>query len=309
MRTDPHGGCSVDDMDEADRVFAAPGGRGVADAPAERAGSVLERALRREGVLVLAGLFALCGLAWGYLANGAGLGMSAWDMTTFALFPHLVGDMPAGSPEMAWSPVVWALIVAMWWAMMVAMMTPSVAPTVLLYARVHRNAAAQARAARRTIAPAWWFATGYGLAWLVFSVAAAGLQFVLERSGLVSMMAMGSQARWLSASVLVAAGLYQLSPLKQACLSHCRAPASFLSRHWRPHVRGAVRLGMLHGAYCVGCCWMLMALLFVGGVMNVAWIAALSVLVLAEKVAGVGRWIGWVAGGVLVLWGVATLLV
>ena len=97
-------------------------------------------------------------------------------------------------------------------------------------------------------------------------------------------MMMGSQSRWLSGAVLIAAGLYQLSPLKNVCLSHCRAPASFLSRHWRPHALGALRLGAMHGAYCVGCCWMLMALLFVGGVMNLVWIAALAVLVLVEKV-------------------------
>ena len=89
-------------------------------------------------------------------------------------------------------------------------------------------------------------------------------------------MMMGSQSRWLSGAVLIAAGLYQLSPLKHACLAHCRSPASFLSRHWRPHALGALRLGALHGAYCVGCCWMLMALLFVGGVMNLVWIAALA---------------------------------
>ena len=122
-------------------------------------------------------------------------------------------------------------------------------------------------------------------------------------------MEMGSQSRWLSATILIAAGLYQLSPLKHACLAHCRAPASFLSRHWRPHASGAVRLGAMHGAFCVGCCWMLMALLFVGGVMNLVWIAALAFLVLIEKLLPPGQWIGRVAGAALILWGVATLLV
>ena len=122
-------------------------------------------------------------------------------------------------------------------------------------------------------------------------------------------MLMGSQSRWLSSAVLIAAGLYQLSPLKHACLSHCRAPASFLARHWRPHVSGALRLGALHGGFCVGCCWMLMALLFVGGVMNLGWIAALAVLVLVEKVLPAGRWVGRAAGAALISWGIATLLV
>ena len=120
---------------------------------------------------------------------------------------------------------------------------------------------------------------------------------------------MGSQSRWLSAVVLIAAGVYQLSPLKNACLSHCRAPAAFLSRHWSPGALGALRAGALHGAFCVGCCWMLMALLFVGGVMNLAWIAALAVLVLIEKLFPAGQWVGRAAGVALIVWGTATLLV
>src|SRR5204862_1353394 len=107
---------------------------------------------------------------------------------------------------------------------------------------------------------------------------------------------------------LAAAGLYQLSPLQNACLGHCRAPAAFLSRHWRPGGLGAVRLGMLHGGYCVGCCWILMALLFVGGVMNLAWIAALTLLVLAEKLVPGGRWVARGAGVALLAWGAATIL-
>jgi predicted metal-binding membrane protein len=135
------------------------------------------------------------------------------------------------------------------------------------------------------------------------------LQLELERTGIVSAMAMGARTRWLSATVLILAGAYQLSPLKRACLSHCRAPAAFLSHHWRPDPWNALRLGLRHGAYCVGCCWLLMAMLFVGGVMNLAWIAALSLLVLAEKVLPMGRWVGTIAGVMLVAWGMATLIV
>jgi predicted metal-binding membrane protein len=119
----------------------------------------------------------------------------------------------------------------------------------------------------------------------------------------------GSQSRWLSGAVLAAAGLYQLSPLKNVCLSHCRSPAAFLSRHWRPGALGAVRLGALHGAFCVGCCWMLMALLFVGGVMNLAWIAALTLLVVAEKLVPGGRWVARASGLAMFAWGAATVLV
>jgi predicted metal-binding membrane protein len=190
----------------------------------------------------------------------------------------------------------------MWWIMMIAMMTPSAAPTILLFARVHRHSATGAQAAGGA-APTGWFAAGYLAAWLVFSAAATVLTFVLQRFDLVTATLMGSQSRWLSGSLLIAAGLYQLSPLKDRCLAHCRSPAAFLSQHWRAGIGGAFRLGLLHGAYCVGCCWLLMALLFVGGVMNLIWIAALALIVLIEKLAPGGRWLSRGAGAACIIWG------
>lgn len=280
----------------------------------------LERLLRRDRAITAAGLAVLCALAWVYVATGAGLGHSAWDMTALSLFPHKVAapmagmagmdmsgmDMPMPMPA-DWTLGRWALTVAMWQTMMVAMMAPSAAPTVLLYARVHRHASDQGRV--EGLAPSGAFLAGYLLAWLGFSLAAATLQWGLERAGLLSASTLGSQNRWLSAGVLIAAGLYQLSPLQRVCLNHCRSPAAFLSRHWRPRAAGAVRLGVLHGAYCVGCCWLLMALLFVGGVMNLAWIAALTLLVLAEKVMPGGRWVARAGAVALLAWGAATLAV
>jgi predicted metal-binding membrane protein len=285
----------------------------------------IERLLKRDRVITLAGLASLCALAWLYIVSGAGLGMSAQDMTTLALFPHLQAhnvmpsmpdmpdmpgmDMGANSPEQtAWSFGHWALMLAMWWIMMIAMMTPSAAPAILIYARVHRHAFAQGQA-QDMLAPTGAFAAGYLLAWLGFAIAAATLHWLLERAGLISAMMMGSQSRWLSGAVLIAAGLYQLSPLKNVCLALCRTPAAFLARHWRPHGLGALRLGALHGAYCVSCCWMLMALLFVGGVMNLVWIAALTILVLIEKVLLLGPWVGRGAGIVMIGWGVATFMI
>ena len=283
----------------------------------------LARLLRRDRAITTAGLAALCALAWLYVATGAGLGHSAWDMTTLSLFPHKaaapMGGMSMPGMDMSgadmsgmalsadWSAARWALVVAMWQTMMVAMMAPSATPTVLLYARVHRHALGQGRS--EGLAPTAAFVAGYLLAWLGFSLAAAGLQWALERSGLVSAATLGSQSRWLSAAVLIGAGLYQLSPLQAVCLNHCRSPATFLSRHWRPGAAGAVRLGGLHGAYCVGCCWMLMALLFVGGLMNLAWIGALTLLVMAEKVFPGGRWVSRAGAIVLLAWGAATLAV
>ena len=280
---------------------------------------VFERLLKRDRVITVAGLAVLCALAWLYIVTGAGLGMSAWEMTTLALFPHqhtrdvmpsMPGmDMGPTAPMwMAWGFATWALMIAMWWIMMIAMMTPSATPTILLYARVHRHALAKGKVQDK-LAPTGAFAMGYLLVWLAFAAAATTLYWGLERAGLVSAMMMGSQNRLLSGAVLMAAGLYQVSPLKNTCLAHCRAPTSFLSRHWRPHIMGALRLGAMHGAYCVGCCWMLMALLVVGGVMNLAWIAALAILVLIEKALPLGQWIGRAIGIALIGWGVATLLV
>ena len=277
-----------------------------------------ERLLKRDRVITLVGLTALCALTWFYIVAGAGLGVSAWEMTTLALFPHqgahdgmpgMPGmDMGAMAPA-AWGIATWVLMIAMWWIMMIAMMTPSATPTILLYARVHRHALAQGHQVQDRLAPTGVFAAGYLSVWLGFAAAAATLHWALEDVGLVSAMMMGSQSRLLSGVVLITTGLYQLSPLKNTCLAHCRTPTSFLSRHWRPHALGALRLGAMHGTYCVGCCWMLMALLFVGGVMNVAWIAALAIFVLIEKALPPGQWIGRGVGVALIVWGIATLLV
>ena len=275
----------------------------------------LERLLRRERLIVAMAIAALCALAWAYLLNGAGMGAPAWAMTRLSLFPHLQspGGM-SGMPRMAaispaavpvWSAGLWALSAAMWWTMMVAMMAPSAAPTILLYGQVQRRASAMAGAA--AIAPTGAFAAGYLLVWLGFSLAAALTQWALAHARLIAAAAMDSQSRRLSGGLLLAAGVYQLTSLQAGCLSHCRSPAAFLTRHWRPGPLGALRLGVLHGAYCVGCCWVLMALLFVGGVMNLAWIAALTLLVSAQKLAPKGRWIAQGAGLALIALGIVTL--
>jgi predicted metal-binding membrane protein len=259
----------------------------------------VEAVLQRERRVVGAGLIALTALAWVYLWRGAGMGMSALDMTSATFFPHLHED--DGAMDLS-APVV----ISMWWVMMIAMMTPSAAPLILLYARVlrHRTEGTPGTA----YAPSALLAVGYLSAWLVFSLLAAAMQGLLQPA-LISEMMLWSRSATLSATVLAAAGLYQLSPLKYACLRQCRAPAQFLARYWRPGRWGAFRLGALHGAYCVGCCWLLMALLFVGGVMNLVWIAVLTLLVLAEKLAPSGEKIGKVSGYLLLAWAAATLAV
>lgn len=280
--------------------------------------SAVERLLKRDRAIAIVGVATLAALAWLYILAGAGLGMTAWEMTTLAAFPHnavrMASDMAGMDMSdmmmapLAWAPVTWALMIAMWWVMMIAMMAPSAAPTILLYAKVHRQAQARGEF-QEMLVPTGAFAAGYLTIWLAFAVAATALHWALEHAGLVSAMMMGSQSRWLSGAVLIMAGIYQLSPLKRACLSQCRAPASFLARYWRPRASGAFRLGALHGAYCVGCCWLLMALLFVGGVMNLVWIAALAVFVLIEKSLRAGQWVGRGVGVALIAWGIATLLV
>lgn len=260
----------------------------------------IEGVLRRERAVISVGLAAVVALAWGYLWHGAGMGMSALDMTSLTLFPHRQTDA-MGSMDAAW-----AVVITMWWVMMIAMMTPSAAPLILLYGVVLRRHAAAGQSA---YVPSWLLLAGYLTVWLAFSVVAATLQKALQPAGLISEMMLWSRSATLSAAVLAAAGLYQLSPLKRACLTQCRSPVRFLTEHWRPGRFGSFMLGVRHGAYCVGCCWVLMALLFVGGVMNLIWIAALTLLVLVEKLSPVGEKIGKVSAGLLIVWAVATLLV
>jgi predicted metal-binding membrane protein len=254
--------------------------------------------LGREKAVALLGIAAVVALSWAWLWQGAGMGMSALDMTALALFPHLRTEI-GGSMD----PSLPAAIL-MWWIMMIAMMMPSAAPLILLYRRVLRHHQAEKIALSSILLLA-----GYLMAWLAFSIGAALLQKALQPTGLISEMMLWSKSAALSAAVLAAAGIYQLTPMKHACLTQCRAPAHFLTTHWRPGMAGSFLLGLRHGAYCVGCCWMLMAVLFVVGIMNLIWIGVLSLIVFAEKILPAGAHIGRALGAVLIVWSVATLLV
>jgi predicted metal-binding membrane protein len=225
--------------------------------------------------------------------------MGGVDMSGFRMVPAGVRIMaPAAAP---WSAVEFAFVFAMWAVMMIGMMAPSAAPMILTYASAGRKG----RLAGRPFAATGWFAAGYFLAWMGFSLAATLVQWALEREALLDPR-MASASNTLGAVVLIAAGAYQWTPLKDVCLAQCQTPLGFLMRHggFRADVRGCLRLGLRHGAYCVGCCWVLMALLFVVGVMNVLWIALLALLVLLEKLTPWGRWIARVAGVVCVVAGV-----
>ncbi len=245
--------------------------------------SAVETLLRKDRAIVAAGLAATTLLAWLYLLTGAGTGMDPAGMTSLKLFGRMAMPMPmAMNGGAGWSASYWLIMLAMWWVMMIAMMLPSAAPAVLLYARVCRHSQKTGAASAMPTAA---FVLGYLVAWLAFSAVATALQAGLERVGLLDRMMMWSTDRTLTAAFLLAAGIFQLSPLKSVCLDHCRTPVDFLTRHWRQGTTGAMRMGLHHGLFCVGCCWLLMALLFAGGVMNLIWIAALTIFVLVEKLA------------------------
>ncbi|HBH42572.1 MAG TPA: hypothetical protein DDW26_11880 [Rhizobiales bacterium] len=260
-----------------------------------------EALVRHAGALVVAALVALTLLAWLALLAGAGTDMDPAAMS-FWLVPTAL--LPALSSP--WTPAYWLIAFFMWAVMMVAMMLPSAAPMVLLYARVVRRGGNQGRPMRAPASIAA-FASGYLTLWIHFSVLAVALQVGLEREGAMTAM-MSSRSLLLSGTLLIAAGLYQLTPLKAACLKHCRGPAEFIAAHWRPGVLGAWRMGLTHGAYCVGCCAVLMLLLFVGGVMNLIWIAGLTLFVAIEKLAPFGPAAAKAMAALLVAGG-STLLV
>jgi predicted metal-binding membrane protein len=182
--------------------------------------------------------------------------------------------------------------------MMVAMMLPSAAPTILLVASVLRRRREHASPAAPTVV----FVAGYLVVWMGFSGAAALAQWGLHQAALLS-PAMASTSPVLGGILLLIAGVYQWLPVKSACLAHCRSPLAFLGRHWREGSCGALVLGVRHGLYCLGCCWALMTLLFVAGVMNLLWVAAIAALALVEKVVPTGPWLGRVAGLTLASWG------
>lgn len=274
--------------------------------------SPIETALKHDRIFVVAGLAGITLLSWLYILSGPGMGMSPFEMTRLALLPHLGGDGLAleglgGMALGAWSAGYWLIMLLMWWIMMIAMMTPSAAPMILLYGRVLRHGQKQGRIKPMAI-PTATFAGGYLIAWLGLSLLATVLQWGFEKSGLVSAMMMWSTSASLTSGLLIAAGLYQLSRLKHICLKHCRMPADFLSRHWRDGKFGAFRMGVAHGAYCVGCCWFLMGLLFTGGVMNLLWIAGLTALVLLEKLALQGQWVARGTGALLTASGLFLLV-
>jgi predicted metal-binding membrane protein len=251
--------------------------------------------LRRDRWLTIAGLALVLVVTSVYVLHGAGMDMSALDMT------RMSRDMEM--PRPVWTLRYIALMFAMWWLMMTAMMLPSATPVLLLASAINRRSSPD----RRPYGATALFAFGYLTAWGGFSVIAVAAQAWLSTNGtLSSMLHVGEGA--LAGGLLLAAGLWQLTPLKRACLRHCRSPVHFLATRRRSGAAGAFAMGAEHGAYCVGCCWLMMALLFIGGVMNLYWIAGLAGYAVAEKLLPAGERVAHIVGAILIVGGLALLV-
>jgi predicted metal-binding membrane protein len=253
--------------------------------------SALNWTLRRDRVVVAGTLAIAVTATWVYILLGAGM-----DVTT----DESMGGM---TMPMAWTPGLFVLMLVMWSAMMMAMMLPSAAPMILLFAAIlWRRGAAKGR---HHSVPA--FVAGYVAIWVGFSVLASCVQWMLDDALLLS-STMASRSTVLASALLFAAGIYQLTALKRRCLRQCRSPLEFLSERWRNGTNGAFIMGLQHGLYCLGCCWVLMCLLFVGGLMNLAWVAGLAIYVALEKIGPAGPLLSRLAGAGLIAWSAVLLL-
>ena len=269
------------------------------------------RALDRNGRRVFLGAAMVSAMAWLYLLAGAGTGMYPHDMAMLLPAKAMMMGMQGAMSD--WTAGYAMTMFVMWWVMMIAMMLSGAIPVILLFSRTLRRypavvgvdllAPERLRQNRATVA----FAGGYLVMWGIFSIAAVHAQWLLERGGLLSAMMMPT-SDYLGAGLLLAAGIWQITPLKSACLSHCRLPLGFLAKHWRPGPGGAFRTGLVHGAYCLGCCWFLMALLFYAGVMNLVWIAGLTLFVIVEKYMAGGPGFAKIAGFIFLLAGAVVLV-
>jgi predicted metal-binding membrane protein len=234
---------------------------------------------KRDRAFVIAGLAGIAAIAWAYLVY----------------LDRNMGNPMGGKmdvpPMQGWGAVDFVLMFVMWAVMMVAMMTPSATPMILMFSGITRRRHEQ----RNPLLATGAFLAGYLAAWTGFSAAATFAQWGLHRAAFLSPM-MVSNNPVLGGMLLIGAGVFQFTPLKHACLAHCRSPLGFFLNEWREGMRGAFLMGIRHGAYCVGCCWLLMALLFVAGVMNLLWVAMIAAYVLIEKIVPAGHWVGRAIG-------------
>ena len=253
--------------------------------------SALEHALRKDRAVVVTAIFIIAAIAWAYTVYLSETGMDMGDGMSMGM---AMADMRS------WSAADFGLMYVMWAVMMVAMMAPSAAPMLLMFAAVNRKR----REREAPYVPTGVFLAGYVIVWAAFSLAATAGNWGLHQASLLSSMMGASTSGYLGGALLLLAGAFQWSPLKTACLKQCRTPMGFLMTSWRDGHKGALRMGLEHGAYCLGCCWALMLLLFVLGIMNLVWIAALAAFVLAEKVAPWPEWVSRGTGVLMAGWGI-----
>ena len=244
----------------------------------------------RDHWIVYSGVLLLFLFGWSYM------GYMGWAMQNMDIVEMW---MPPRAGTAAWTLYDFWMLFLMWAVMMIAMMVPSVLPMVTLFVTVSQNK----RKLGQQYVPTFIFLLGYLIVWILFSVAISVVQYPLHTAGLLNPM-MDSRSYLLSGSILVLAGLYQWTPLKDACLHQCRTPMTFLMTRWRDGQGGAIKMGMQHGLFCVGCCWALMAVMFAVGVMNVLWMIAIAVFVLLEKISWFSAMLfRGISGLALVVWG------
>jgi predicted metal-binding membrane protein len=249
--------------------------------------------LKRDRLIIISGLFFITLLSWLYI-------FYLYNQMVYMDMNALFFAMPM-TPE--WTIIDFILLFLMWLVMMIAMMTPSVSPLVLIFATINR----QRKNQDRPFVNAAYLMAGYFLVWAAFSLVATTLQWVLQQISLLDPY-MKTTSKILGGIILIATGIFQFTPLKQTCLTHCRSPLDFVLQHWKEGKQGALRMGIENGFYCLGCCWMLMALLFVTGIMNLLWVAIIALFVLVEKILSQIKWIPYFAGTVLILYGILLLI-
>lgn len=245
--------------------------------------------LKRDRTILLGGLVVVTGLSWAYLLH------MAWDLND-VIRSHTSAAMPSVHSWSAWE---FGTALVMWSIMMLGMMLPVVSPWLWAFGVVTREQDARSMPFPKISV----FLLGYGTVWLAYSVLAATSQWLLQRFALLSHDWVMTNPI-LASVLLIIAGIYQWTPLRDACMSHCRSPFGFFLSNWREGTRGAYTMGVRHGVYCVGCCWAIMALALVFGVMNLLWMALVIVFLLLERANFFGLWMSRVAGTLLAVWGI-----
>ena len=271
--------------------------------------TAVESLIQRDKVSIIIAIAILIGATFTYTVLGVGMNMSAIQMTPGLGQSQMSMPNMSAMKNMAATPAVWTfnysvLMFFMWWTMMIAMMLPSASPMILLYTALIRRT----KKTKSIIRQVTSFICGYLLAWAAFSLFAAALQSQLELRDWMSPMMMEATNIYLAAGILIAAGVYQITPLKTVCLEKCRQPASFLTTYKNTWVNSPLKIGLVHGFYCVGCCWFLMGLLFFGGIMNLYWIVGLIIFVAIEKLHEKGIIFGKILGGGAIVSGIAFLI-